>query len=311
MRREGPLAGRRQPRRPVLRWQAPNGRAQECPVTPDRPVTIGRDAKNTIAIDSRAVSKAHAIIELRNGEYAVQDLESANGTRVNGEPTLVRVLESGDEVQVGDVTLNFVDLGGDGTPGNPKAEPSGGAKLLKLGLAGAVTVLVMVGGMMALLNPPGATTASAPSAGREGPLAPASPELLAALRASAEASLPVQEAVKGAAMTGVAPVQALYEEGLARLGNERWREAAYLMAAAGARDPTHTRAAAALERAAAELDRAASKALAAAEQAQAGLRDEDAQLFADEVLLLLDVSDPRYGRASKIAEQARAQLRQR
>ena len=59
-------------------------------------MTIGRDARNTIALDSRAVSKAHAIIELRNGEYTVQDLESANGTRVNGEPTLVRVLEPGD-----------------------------------------------------------------------------------------------------------------------------------------------------------------------------------------------------------------------
>jgi pSer/pThr/pTyr-binding forkhead associated (FHA) protein len=310
MKREGPLAGHRQARRPVLRWQAPDGRGQECPVTPDRPVTIGRDAKNTIALDSRAVSKAHAIIELRNGEYTVQDLESANGTRVNGEATLVRVLEPGDEVQIGDVTLRFVDLGGDPKAGASAAEPSGGAKIVKLALAGGLTMVVMVGGMMMLLNPPGNKSA-APATSQDAPLAPANAELVAALKASAETSVPVQDTLKSITQTGVPPAQALYEEGLLRLDNKRWREAAQLMAATVARDPAHPHAAAALEQAAAELDRAASKALAAAERAQAGLRFDDAQLHADEVLLLLDARDPRYGRASKIAEQARAELRDR
>ena len=310
MRREGPLAPRRQPRRPALRWQTPDGRVQECLVTPDRPVTIGRDPKNTLAIDSRAVSKAHAIVELRNGEYTVQDLESANGTRVNGEPTLVRVLEAGDELQVGDVTLTFVDLGGDAKPGTPAAPPSGATKLIRLGLTAVGTMVVMIGAMLALLNPPTSST-STRQATPTTALAPASPELVAALKASAESSVVVQDTIRNAAMTGVPAPQALYEEGLARLDNKRWREAAQLTAAALARDPKHPRAAVELERAAAELDRAASRALATAEQAEAGLNFTDAQLFADEALLLLDGSDPRYARASRISEQARAQLRQR
>lgn len=310
MKREGPLAGHRQARRPVLRWKTPDGRGQECPVTPDRPVTIGRDGRNTIALDSRAVSKAHAIIEQRNGEYTVQDLESANGTRVNGEPTLVRVLEPDDQVQVGDITLDFIDLGGDAVGGGPGAEPSGGMKLLKLAGAAGVTLVVMIGGMMTLLHPPGSKSPARTQA-VEAPLAPADPQLVSALKGSSGTSLPVQEALKGASLTGVPPVQALFEEGLLRLDNKRWREAAQLMAAVVARDPKHPRAGAELERAAAELDRAASKALAAAEQSQAGLQFEAAQLKADEVLLMLDANDPRYARARKIAEQARAQLRER
>ena len=78
---------RREPRRPVLRWQGAAGRTEECALSNGRPATIGRDAKNTIAIDSRLVSKAHALVEFRDGEYTIQDMESANGSRVNGEAT--------------------------------------------------------------------------------------------------------------------------------------------------------------------------------------------------------------------------------
>ena len=46
----------REPSRPVLRWQA-GGRTEEFALSNVRPTTIGRDAKCTIAIDSRQVSK--------------------------------------------------------------------------------------------------------------------------------------------------------------------------------------------------------------------------------------------------------------
>ena len=95
--------------------------------------------------------------------------------------------------------------------------------------------------MMILLNPPG-TRSTASVAPQEAPLAPASADLVAAIKASAETSVPVQETLKSIAQTGVPPAQALYEEGLLRLDDERWREAAQLMAATVARDPKHPHA---------------------------------------------------------------------
>ena len=63
--------------------------------------TIGRLADNTIAIDSPAVSSHHACV-FRDGHfYAVEDLQSTNGTFVNGRRVSRQVLQPGDTVQIG------------------------------------------------------------------------------------------------------------------------------------------------------------------------------------------------------------------
>jgi hypothetical protein len=268
-----------------------------------RPATIGRDPDCTISLDSRLVSKAHALVEFRDGEYTIQDLESANGTRVNGEATSVRVLEPGDRIEVGDVELTFLDLGADDGAVGSAGAATGGSKVVRLALTATVTMVVVLGLLFALIGGPGgASVASAP----EETLASASPDLLARLRASAEGSPVVKEVVQYATLAGAPPGRALLEEGRLRLESQRWRDAALLLAAAAARDTANTGAVAAFEDAAARLDRAASKALAAAEIADFGMRYEDALLHADEVLQLIDRQDPRYDRALKIAEHARS-----
>ena len=143
MRRDD-LGPRREPSRPVLRWRTPTGRAEEYALSNVRPATIGRDADCTIALDSRMVSKAHALVEFRDGDYTIQDLESANGTRVNGEATAVRVLEPGDRIAVGDVELTFVDAGVDGVAAGGSAAAPGGSKALRLALTATLTLVVMV-----------------------------------------------------------------------------------------------------------------------------------------------------------------------
>ena len=291
----------------MLRWQGAAGRTEECALSNGRPATIGRDAKNTIAIDSRLVSKAHALVEFRDGEYTIQDMESANGTRVNGEATSVRVLEPGDRIEVGDVELTFLDLDDEGAGAGTTAAASGGSKVVRLALAASVTLIVMVGLLFTLLGGLGTPDVRGTKAAET--LAAASPELLARLRASADTSSVVKDVVQYATMAGVPPGQALHEEGRLRLETERWRDAAHLLAAAFARDPANARAAAAFEQAAAHLDRAASKALAAADLAHLGMRYDDALLHADEVLQLIDRQDPRYDRALKIAESARSATR--
>lgn len=303
MRRQD-LGPRREPSRPVLRWRTSSGRAEEYALSNVRPATIGRDPDCTIALDSRMVSKAHALVEFRDGDYTIQDLESANGTRVNGEATSVRVLEPGDRIEIGDVELTFLDAATDGVAAGGRVAAPAGSKAVRLALTATVTLVVMVGLLFTLIGGPGGTENSATAV--EETLAPAPPELLARLRASAAESTVVKLVVQYATVAGSPPAKALHDEGRLQLDAQRWREAALLLAATVARDPSNTAALAAFEDAAAHLDRAASKALAAAEIADYGMRYDDALLHADEVLQMVDRQDPRYDRASKIAEHARS-----
>lgn len=72
-------------------------------------LTIGRHASNGVALDSDAeVSRVHAVVELLGPSWAVRDLGSRNGTRVNGDLTSGdRLLRSGDEILVGSTRLVF------------------------------------------------------------------------------------------------------------------------------------------------------------------------------------------------------------
>src|SRR5262245_53954784 len=63
--------------------------------------TIGRQADNTIVIDSPAVSSHHASVVNDGGLFAVEDLQSTNGTFVNGVRVSRRILKHGDVLQVG------------------------------------------------------------------------------------------------------------------------------------------------------------------------------------------------------------------
>ena len=49
------------------------------------PFTIGRDQENKLRIDDTAVSRFHAVMFAEDGNYYVQDIDSTNGTLVNGK----------------------------------------------------------------------------------------------------------------------------------------------------------------------------------------------------------------------------------
>ena len=65
------------------------------------PVAIGRDGENDLVLDDRRVSRRHAEIRLRLGRYTLYDLQSTNGTYVNGRRVAEIVLSDGDRVQIG------------------------------------------------------------------------------------------------------------------------------------------------------------------------------------------------------------------
>jgi hypothetical protein len=78
------------------------GRRREVPLDRDE-ITIGRSVDNVVQLPERNVSRLHARLLRRNGELLLEDLRSANGTRVNGVRIQEAVqLQSGDVVGIGD-----------------------------------------------------------------------------------------------------------------------------------------------------------------------------------------------------------------
>jgi len=71
------------------------------------PITIGREEDNDIQLNDERVSRVHAKIQEDRGQVILTDLNSTNGSRVNGHPVQLRVLRPGDHLQIGRCTLLY------------------------------------------------------------------------------------------------------------------------------------------------------------------------------------------------------------
>ena len=71
------------------------------------PFTIGREEDNSIQLNDERVSRFHLKIQEDAGKVILTDLESTNGSRVNGVPTTMRVLQVGDLVSIGRCLLVY------------------------------------------------------------------------------------------------------------------------------------------------------------------------------------------------------------
>jgi hypothetical protein len=65
------------------------------------PVTIGREEGNAIQLNDERISRFHLKIQDDHDKIVATDLESTNGTRVNGEEIHVRIVRSGDMIALG------------------------------------------------------------------------------------------------------------------------------------------------------------------------------------------------------------------
>ena len=72
-------------------------------------ITIGRRTTCDIAIDHPAISGTHAVIYLENNAHVVEDLDSTNGTLVNGVAVKKHVLQPLDVIEVGRHKLYYFD----------------------------------------------------------------------------------------------------------------------------------------------------------------------------------------------------------
>jgi hypothetical protein len=74
----------------------------------DAITTLGRDVNNAVVVDDEFVSAEHAVLTFRGRTWYVEDLNSTNGTFVNGSPVDgVAPLGYGDEIQLGQVRLRL------------------------------------------------------------------------------------------------------------------------------------------------------------------------------------------------------------
>jgi pSer/pThr/pTyr-binding forkhead associated (FHA) protein len=95
---------------------------KEVQLTKDR-TTLGRRPYNDIVIDNLAISGEHAVLQLSGSEVYLEDLNSTNGTYVNGKAAKKQMLRNGDSVEVGKYKIKFISDAVDDP--SPKTAPAG------------------------------------------------------------------------------------------------------------------------------------------------------------------------------------------
>ncbi len=71
------------------------------------PVTVGRDEDNDLMVDDAKLSRQHCRIARTPEGLVIEDLDSSNGTYVNGAPTTRHLLSAGDTVLIGVTPLDI------------------------------------------------------------------------------------------------------------------------------------------------------------------------------------------------------------
>jgi pSer/pThr/pTyr-binding forkhead associated (FHA) protein len=72
-----------------------------------RTLTIGRAPTNDLELVDPAISGEHCRVKPEDGGYVLYDVESTNGTMVNGVPVDRHVLKPGDVISLGQVGISF------------------------------------------------------------------------------------------------------------------------------------------------------------------------------------------------------------
>src|SRR4051812_15996318 len=76
-----------------------------------QPLTIGRHDSNQLVIDDSMASRFHCVLERAPGGapgYVLRDLQSRNGTHLNGQRVMHAVLKAGDIISIGDIEMTLL-----------------------------------------------------------------------------------------------------------------------------------------------------------------------------------------------------------
>ena len=121
---------------------------KEVQLTKDR-TSLGRRPYNDIVIDNLAVSGEHAVLQMSGNEVHLEDLNSTNGTYVNGKAVRKQLLQNSDMVEIGKYKIKYVSEAADASFEQ--------TMVIKPGAAGLVPPAAFAGGAAPLAASPGAS----------------------------------------------------------------------------------------------------------------------------------------------------------
>ena len=104
----------------------------------DRPVEIGRDPDRDVALKDDRASRAHTRLVSTAGVVHLLDLDSSNGTFVNGQLVSECILNPGDVIAIGNTKIVY---GTEAPPPPPPAEPNG--LRMRVSLSGPKTEILV------------------------------------------------------------------------------------------------------------------------------------------------------------------------
>src|SRR5512137_380248 len=109
---------------PVLRLVREKAEATDFPLLTTE-ISIGRHQANAVVLEGEDISRKHARITRKDEDYILTDLDSHNGTLVNGQIVRSVKLKSGDEIRIGKYRLVFVaEAGPETRPPLPASPPT-------------------------------------------------------------------------------------------------------------------------------------------------------------------------------------------
>ena len=80
---------------------------KDVQITKDK-TTLGRRPYNDIVIDNLAVSGEHAVLQMVGGDVFIEDLNSTNGTYINGKAIKKQMLAHNDTVEIGKYKIKYL-----------------------------------------------------------------------------------------------------------------------------------------------------------------------------------------------------------
>src|SRR5918912_1080285 len=71
-------------------------------------ISVGREPSNRLQISDSSVSRQHCLIKREAEQFKIIDLNSHNGTLVDGVPVRERLLQHGNAIKIGDTIFLFL-----------------------------------------------------------------------------------------------------------------------------------------------------------------------------------------------------------
>jgi len=104
---------------------------KEVQLTKDR-TSLGRRPYNDIVIDNLAVSGEHAVLQMSGNEVYIEDLNSTNGTYVNGKTVKKQLLQNADFVEIGKYKIQYASEAGAAAPAHVAAGAAASGAVIKV-----------------------------------------------------------------------------------------------------------------------------------------------------------------------------------